>query len=84
MTISECLQMRPFCFNSFATRSSDAKENIKTTKPSTTIQNLYTPPPPWGEGGVSKMERVPEGEIFICFTSLSREKDQRWAMGIHL
>ena len=26
---------------------------------------LDTPPPPWGKGGVSKMVRVPEGEIFF-------------------
>ena len=36
------------CFNCFATRSSNVRENIKTTKPPTTIQNLH---PPMGRGG---------------------------------
>ena len=56
------------CFKCFGTCSSDVKENIKTTKPAARIQIytnfLITPPPWWGEGRVSKMAPVPEGEHF--------------------
>ena len=54
------------CLNCFGTRSSDTKKNIKTTKPPVRIQNLpkFSRPPREERGGVSKMARVPEGEIF--------------------
>ena len=54
------------CFNCFGTRSSDAKENKKTTKPPRKFISYATflDPPPLhgGRGGVSKMVPAPAGE----------------------
>ena len=66
------------CYNVFGDLSSGAKKHIKTIKRPARIKNwrkFYSSPalhhPPGtrrGEGGVSKMARVPEGEICLPTT----------------